>query len=85
MNMKIKKAMEQLDDFFDLSKKKQNKRCDKLTKIILSLEEKKSDIKNQLKRETRKDKKSNECYELCKEFKVILKLIKKAKKHCISE
>jgi len=83
--MKIKKAMEQLDVFFDLSKKKQNKKCDKLKKIILSLEEKKSDIKKQLKRESRKDKNSKECYELCKEFKVILKLIKKAKNHCVSE
>ncbi|MDX2504445.1 MAG: hypothetical protein QNL62_08215 [Gammaproteobacteria bacterium] len=83
--MSIKEMMEQLDDFFDLSKKKQSKKHDKLLKIINSLEEKKSEIKEKIITDCKKDKNSKKTYNLCKEFKVISKLIKKAKKHDVAD
>lgn len=79
--MKVKKLLEQFDDFFDLSKKKQKKKQDKLLKMIASLEQRKVLIKQEIKKEARDDKHSKACYSLCKEFKVINKLIKKAKKN----
>ena len=78
--MKLKELMEKVDDFFDLSKKKQKEKSDKLKKMILSLEKKKSDLKKKIRKESETDKKSKHCYNLCKEFKAINKLLKKAKK-----
>ncbi len=79
--MKVKKIMEQVEDFFDLSKNKQKKKQDKLLKLIASLEQKKAVIKQEIKKEAKEDKHSKACYNLCKEFKVVNKLIKKAKKN----
>ncbi len=79
--MKVKKIMEQVEDFFDLSKNKQKKKQDKLLKLIASLEQKKAMIKQEIKKEARADKHSKACYNLCKEFKVVNKLIKRAKKN----
>lgn len=83
--MKIKELVDKLDEFFDLSKKKQKKKHDKLLKIISSLEEKKAELKKELKKEGEKDISGDEYYNLCKEFKVVSKLIRKAKKHNGSE
>ncbi len=80
MNMKIKDLMENIDDFFDLSKKKQKNKRDKLKKMIKSLEDKKEDLKQVIRKEASRDKKSKICYNLCKEFKAVNKLLKKAKK-----
>jgi len=80
MNMKIKDLMESIDDFFDLSKKKQKDKSDKLKKMISSLQNKKEDLKKEIKKEANRDKKSKTCYNLCKEFKAVNKLLKKAKK-----
>ena len=80
MNMKIKDLMENIDDFFDLSKKKQKNKRDKLKKMIKSLEDKKEDLKQVIRKEANRDKKSKTCYNLCKEFKAVNKLLKKAKK-----
>ena len=79
-NMSIKDLLLQVDDFFDLSRKKQRKKREKLARLIISLEQKKSQIKSKMRRETRKDKKSKKVYNLCKEFKAITRLIKKARK-----
>lgn len=78
--MGIKKLLNQLDDFFDQSKQKQKKKSEKLSKIIKSLEEKKSELKSKIKIESGKCKKSKESYNLCKEFKVLSKMLGKAKK-----
>ncbi len=78
--MSIKSLLEQLDDFFDLSKKKQRKKRQKLDKLIQSLEEKKAKLKREMRREAHKDRNSKKAYNLCKEFKVISRMIKKAKK-----
>lgn len=79
--MSIKELFKQMDDFFDLSKKKQRKKRDKLIALIAILEEKKAKLKRKMRREASKDKKSKKTYNLCKEFKVISRMIKKAKKH----
>ncbi len=78
--MGIKKILNQLDDFFDLSKKKQKKKHEKLEKIINSLEEKKAAIKQEMKSNVKKGRTSKKIYHLCKEFKVLSRLIYKAKK-----
>ena len=78
--MKIKSLMENIEGFFDLSKKKQRDKSEKLRKMIESLEYKKADIKKEIRKEAKRDKKSKDCYNLCKEFKAINKLLKKAKK-----
>ncbi len=78
--MSIKSLLEQLDDFFDLSRKKQRKKREKLDKLIVSLEEKKATLKRKIRRETHKEKNSKKAYNLCKEFKAISRIIKKAKK-----
>lgn len=78
--MSIKKILDQLDDFFDLSKRKQQKKRYKLQQIITDLEEKKIKLKMQLKKEGKKNSKDKKTYNLCKEFKVLTKMIKKANK-----
>ncbi len=78
--MGIKKLLKHLDEFFDQSKKKQKKKSEKLSKLIVSLEEKKSEIKDSLKTEAIKCKKSKKTYEFCKEFKALCRMLKKAKK-----
>ncbi len=83
--MNIKKIMDKLDSYFDLSKKKQNEKYDKLLKIINKLENKKSELKTEMVIEGEKDQTSEEFYDLEKELKVIAKLLKKAKKHHTQE
>ena len=78
--MGIEKLFSNLDDFFDQSKKKQKKKAEKLSKIITALEEKKTELKVQIKTEAVKCKKSKQTYNLCKEFKALVKILKKAKK-----
>lgn len=78
--MSIKDLLSQVEEFFDLSKKKQRKKQDKLLDLIDSLKDKKYELKKQIKKESKKDKNSKKIYNLCKEFKVLTKLIKKAKK-----
>ena len=78
--MSIKDLLSQVNDFFDLSRKKQRKKQDKLTALMDSLKTKKTELKREIKKESRKDKSSKKIYNLCKEFKVLTKLIKKARK-----
>ncbi len=73
--------MQKLDDYFDLSKKKQKEKREKLLQIIARLEQKKSEIKAVMVMESEKDETSEEFYNLDKELIVINKLLKKAKQH----
>ena len=83
--MRIKKMMQKLDDYFSLSKIKQNEKHDKLLKIIDNLQQKKSELKAEMINESEKDDTSEEFYKLQKKLKVISKLLKKAKQHNASE
>ncbi len=78
--MSIKKLLARLDEFFDQSKKKQKKKSDNLAKIIEALELKRAKIKKELKAESKIITNNKQTYNLCKEFKAITKMIKKAKK-----
>jgi len=79
--MNIKESMQKLDEYFDLSKKKQNEKHDKLLNIINNLEQKKSELKAVMIIESEKDETSEEFYNLKKELKVISKLLKKARQN----
>ncbi|NOQ88974.1 MAG: hypothetical protein GQ550_08630 [Gammaproteobacteria bacterium] len=79
--MNIKKVMQKLDDYFDLSKKKQKEKREKLLQIIARLEQKRSELKAVMVMESEKDETSEEFYNLDKELIVIKKLLKKAKQH----
>ncbi len=80
MNMNIKKIMDKLDGYFDLSTKKQNEKHDKLIKIINKLEDKKTELKAVMVLESVDDDTTEKFHDLEKELKVITKLLKKAKK-----
>lgn len=79
MSMNIKKVMQKLDDYFDLSKKKQKEKHDKLLQIIERLEQKKSELKAEMIVESEKDTTTEDFHDLQKELKVISKLLKKAR------
>ena len=49
--MGTNKLLAKLEKFFDLSKKKQRKKHDKLLKIIRELEEKKSELEQESQKE----------------------------------
>jgi len=79
--MNIKDIMKMLDDYFNLSKKMQNEKNDKLEKIIDNLEQKKSELKEVMIIESEIDETSEKYHDLQKELKVISKLLKKARQH----
>ena len=85
MNMNIKEVMQKLDDYFDLSNKKQKEKHDKLLQIITRLEQKKSELKTEMIIESEKDTTSEEFHDLQKELKVIARLLKKARQHDAQE
>lgn len=85
MNMSSNKLMDKLEDYFDLSKKKQRKKKDKLLKIISKLEDKKAALKIEAARERRENSDGKASSDLCAEYKVVAKLLKKAKKHSLAE
>lgn len=81
MTMNIKKVMQRLDDYFDLSKKKQKEKHEKLLHIIARLEHKKTELKAEMIVESEKDTTTESFHDLQKELKVISKLLKKARQH----
>ncbi len=83
--MSTNKLLGKLENFFDLSKKKQEKKQHKLLKIIDKLEVKKAALEEELMEAAKADDTSSEYHELKKEVKVISKLIKRAKKHSIPD
>lgn len=80
-NMGTNKLLEKLDDFLDLPKKKQQKKRDKLIKIIHKLEEKKAAAMQELAKQSELDETSDSYQKLQKEIKTISKLLKKAHKN----
>lgn len=78
--MGTNKLIEKLDEFFNLSEKKQQKKHEKLLKIISKLEIKKADLEKEVIAESETDETSERYQELSKQLKIISKLIKKAKK-----
>jgi Mg2+ and Co2+ transporter CorA len=72
--------MEKLESFYNLSKSKQEKKYDKLLKIIEKLEEKRASLQQEVIKESEIDETSSTYHDLSKELIIINKLIKKAKK-----
>jgi len=79
--MNLNSLIDKLEGFFDLSEKKQRKKHDNLLRIINKLENKKSRLKQEIQKESAKNKSGDVPRKLCREFKVVTKLLKKAKKH----
>jgi len=77
--MDTSKLVEKVEGFFDLSKKKQQKKHDKLRKIIHKLEKKQSTIEQKLHKQGQIDAGSSRYQDLQRELRVISKLISKAK------
>ena len=77
--MGTNKLVEKLEDFFDLSKKKQRKKHDKLLKIINKLEKKKYRLEHKAQKEKETDATSSRYRDLERELQVISSLISKAK------
>lgn len=78
--MSTSKLMGKLESFYNLSKSKQEKKHDKLIKIIEKLEEKRASLQQEVIKESEIDDTSSTYHDLSKELQVITKLIKKAKK-----
>jgi hypothetical protein len=79
MNMGTNKLVEKLEKFFDLSKEKQNKKHEKLLKIIAKLEKKKSRLEQKAQKEGMSDVTSSNYQDLERELQVISSLISKAR------
>ena len=79
--MSTNKLLEKVESYFDLSAQKREKKHHKLLKIIRKLEAKRDAIEVELIKAGKEDDTSARFQELDTELKVILKLIKKAKKH----
>ena len=77
--MDTAKLVGKLEEFFDLSKKKQRKKHDKLLKIIDKLNEKKSMLEIELTAEAGNDPQSQRYQDLEQELQVISELIDKAR------
>ena len=77
--MDTAKLVQKLEDFFDLSSKKQRKKHDKLLKIIARLEEKQSLLEAELAVQSARDPESEVCGDLTQELQVIAELIDKAR------
>lgn len=78
--MDTSELMARLDRFFDLSDKKQKKKQAKLLKIIHKLEEKKASLEAEVVRESKIDDTSVRYQDLSQEFKVVTRLLVKARK-----
>ena len=78
MNMGINKLLHKLDDFLDLSKQKQEKKHNKLLKIITKLEAKKLELEQEVIDECKVDETSDKYQELSKKLNVVSHLIKNA-------
>lgn len=77
--MDTTKLVEKLEDFFDLSKKKQRKKHDKLVKIIGKLEKKRIELETELAREADRGVDGERYHDLKQELQVISELIDKAR------
>ena len=78
--MGTNKLIDKLEDYFDLSKKKQRRKHDKLVKMIRKLERKKSKLEHKAQKEKEADATSSRYHDVERELQVISKLINKAEK-----
>ncbi len=78
--MDTTELIDKLEDFFGLSSKKKKKKKEKLLKIIRKLENKKSSLDVAVREASKLDETSSRYHDMQHEFKVIRRLIKKAKK-----
>ena len=78
--MGTSKLIQKLEDFFDLSEKKQHKKREKLEKIILKLQQKKAELEKEVIVESEIDETSTSYLDLMSQHKAISKLLKKAKR-----
>jgi acyl-coenzyme A synthetase/AMP-(fatty) acid ligase len=85
--MGMSKLARKLEDFLDLSKKRQVKKRDKLAKFIDKLDKKKNKLEKAMAAESEHDETSNTYKALRQEFKAVSKLLKRAKKneHALAE
>ena len=83
--MGTNKLIGKLEQFFDLSKNKQQEKHDKLLKIIAKLENKKFRLEVEVIEESKTDDTSTRYHDLSKELIVLSELIKKAKKKALSD
>jgi len=83
--MDTNKLVEKLEKYFDLSKKKQRKKHDKLLKIINKLEKQKSRLEQEAQEEREIDAASSRYQELERELQVISGLISKAKQKDLTD
>lgn len=81
--MGTSKLTDKLDAFFNLSKSKQKNKRDKLLAIIDKLEEKKSNLEQEVVLESEMDETSEMFHDLRKELNIVSKLLKKAKKKSV--
>ena len=79
--MNMSKITDKLEGFFDLSKKKRQKKHKKLEKIVSKLEDKTDKLKADVRDEGKRNKNSGKYRDLSRELKVASKLLDKAKKH----
>jgi hypothetical protein len=79
MNMSTSKLIEKLQDFFDLSTKKQMKKHGKLLKIIAKLEQKRDKLEQELAEVSENNATGTRYHELRRELSVIGKMIRNAK------
>ena len=79
--MGTSKLVEKLEKFFDLSKEKQQKKHEKLLKIINKLEKKKSRLEQKAQQEGVIDSTSSGYQDLERELQVISSLISKARQN----
>jgi hypothetical protein len=79
MNMNTNKLVEKLQDFFDLSTKKQIQKHGKLLKIIAKLEHKKDRLERELAEVSENNATGSHYHDLRRELSVIGKMLRKAK------
>lgn len=83
--MGTNKLLGKLEKFFDLSKKKQRKKHNKLLQIIRELEEKKSELEQESQNEREIDATGSRYQALERKLLVISRLISKAKQKDLAD
>lgn len=79
--MDLENIKQKLTEFFESSENRQADMQENLTKIINKLEQKKSSLKEEMLVASEDDETSDAYIELEKEYKVVSKLLKKAKRN----
>ncbi len=79
------KLIDKLEEYFDLSEKKQRQKHDKYLKVIRKLEKKKYKLEQKAKREKAIDARGSRYQDLMRELLVIARLISKAKQQDLGD